>query len=110
MGPFLPPAALAAELSRRSKLLDEATEQHEVRGPRWRCGEQARVRLRAITARRAHPAVPSMSQKAVEALVRAQARLDHSRNGAAAKAAAAAAAAAKRSDVDTELQVRLHKP
>ncbi len=106
MGPFLPPAALAAELSRRSKLLDEATEQHEVRG----CGEQARVRLRAITARRAHPAVPSMSQKAVEALVRAQARLDHSRNGAAAKAAAAAAAAAKRSDVDTELQVRLHKP
>ncbi|PRW45602.1 Proteasome subunit alpha type-4 [Chlorella sorokiniana] len=72
LGGFLPPAALAAELSRRSKLLDDATEQHE---------------------------------KAVESLVRDQARLDHARNGAAAKAAARAAAAAKCSDVDTELQV-----
>lgn len=44
-------------------------------------------------------------QKALEALVRAQARLDHARNGAAAKAAARDAASQRRTDVETELQV-----
>lgn len=44
-------------------------------------------------------------QKAVEELVRAQARLDHARNGQAAKQAARDAAATKKADVEEELQV-----
>ena len=52
------------------------------------------------------PLIHHTLQKAVESLVRAQARLDHARNGAAAKAATAKAAAAQCSDVDIELQVR----
>ena len=47
----------------------------------------------------------SCLQKAIEALVRAQARLDHARNGAAAKQAARDAASARRTEVEEELQV-----
>ena len=48
---------------------------------------------------------PTLPQKAVEALVRVQARLDHTRNGAAAKQAARDAAAARQAAADEELQV-----
>ena len=45
-------------------------------------------------------------QKAVVALVRAQALVDHSRNGAAAKQAARDAASGHKADVELEMQVR----
>ena len=48
----------------------------------------------------------TLLQKAVEALIRAQARLDHARNGAAAKQAARDAAAALRDAADEALQAR----
>lgn len=51
------------------------------------------------------PAVLPVAQKAVEALLRAQARLDHMCNGAASKQAARDAAAARQAEADEQLQV-----
>lgn len=44
-------------------------------------------------------------QSSLEALVRAQARLDHSRAGAATKQAGRDAASTRKADVEAELQV-----
>lgn len=49
----------------------------------------------------------ALQQKAVEALIRAQARLDHARNGAAAKQSARDVAAERQGDVGEQLQVRV---
>ena len=106
MGRFLPPAALQSEVARTARILDRAAKEHE-----------ASINCRAcrIAPDRQHRnhqlgchhllACCCVLQKAVEELVRAQARLDHARNGQAAKQAARDAAATKKADVEEELQV-----
>lgn len=87
--------------------------------PRWeQCSAQRRASaacLRVCLSPFTHMPAPlsrslpiwRLMQKAVEALIRAQARLDHARNGAAAKQAARDTAATRCADVDEALQARL---
>ena len=115
-------AFLVPELSKGQRLLQHATEEHQVllkitmQQPMPHCSgnpEGGTHRRRPPPPRR--PAslaqeelcllAHACAQKAVEALARAQARLDHARGGAAAKQAARDAALAKRAEVEAELQV-----